>query len=284
MRVEVAIIGTGKIGTDLLIKLLKTDYVKVVGFIGRRPLTKTIPEGVFYSPDGIEFFKKNPNICEVVFDCTDAASALVNAQVFADQGVTVIDLTPSNCGNICIPTVNCANIETEKNINMVTCGGQVSIPLLYYFSTRMNISYAEVVTQISADSAGIATRDNIDKYIDTTEKAILKLTNIPKCKVILNLNPLETTVMQTSLFIKGDVIKDLSDFDEKIRELQQYIPNYTVNISPAYIADGVLMTSVNILGKGDYISKYAGNLDVINCAAVRILNKIIQNCRYIQLP
>jgi acetaldehyde dehydrogenase len=167
---------------------------------------------------------------------------------------------------------------------MVTCGGQVSIPLLSYFSSKMNINYAEIVTQIAANSAGIATRVNIDKYIDTTENAILKLTNIQKCKVILNLNPSKTTVMQTTIFIKGQVNKTFEDFDEKIKDIRLHIPNYSVTVYPTYMSDGVLMTSVSIIGCGDYISKYYGNLDVITCAAVRILKKIIQSCQDFPKP
>ena len=169
---KVAIIGTGNIGMDLLLKLLKTPQVQVVAFVGRRAPTKAIPEGVFYSDKGIQFFIDNPKCCDFVFECTDAFSAVRHWLVFSEQNITVIDLTPSKVGKICIPNVNSHRITKENNVNMVTCGGQVSVPLLHYFSKRMDVSYAEVVTQISADSAGMATRENIDKYIETTESAI----------------------------------------------------------------------------------------------------------------
>ena len=273
---KVAVIGTGNIGMDLLIKLLKLPYVQVVAFVGRRPPTKFIPEGVNYSDKGVDFFIENPKCCDVVFECTDAFSATCHSKIFLEQGITVIDLTPSKIGKICIPNVNCRYITREKNINMVTCGGQVSVPLLSYLSKRMSIKYAEVVTQISSDSAGMATRENIDKYIDTTESAIMDLTCIPKCKVILNLNPLETTAMQTSIFVKGEIEHNLDDFDDFIKLIRTYIPNYTVNISPRYISEGLLMVSVNIIGSEDYLSKYAGNLDVINCAALYILKQFTQ--------
>jgi acetaldehyde dehydrogenase len=283
---KVAIIGTGNIGMDLLLKLLKVPNVQVVAFVGRRAPTKKIPEGVVYSDKGIQFFVENPKCCDVVFECTDAFSAVNHSKVFSEQEIIVIDLTPSKIGKICIPNVNCRLITKERNVNMVTCGGQVSLPLLHYLSKRMNVTYAEVVTQISADSAGMATRENIDKYIETTESAITKLTNIPTCKVILNLNPLETTVMQTTLFVKGEFTSSLDDFDDYVNLIKKYIPNYTVNISPTCINENMLMVSVNIIGSGDYLSKYAGNLDVINCAAVYILDRFIQerNCQYCQPP
>ena len=276
---KVAIIGTGNIGTDLLYKLLKNPKVHVVAFVGRRSQTKTVP--VPYSDKGIQFFVDNPGCCDIVFDCTDAFSARKHASIFAEQGINVIDLTPSKVGKICIPHVNCHRITKEKNINMVTCGGQVSIPILYYMSKRMNITYAEVVTQISASSAGMATRENIDKYIETTESAIKALTTISSCKVILNINPLETTVMQTTLFVKGEITGTFDDFDSYIQKIKEYIPNYNINMSPTCISENVFMVSMNIVGTGDYLSKYAGNLDVINCAAMYILEKFIQerNCQ-----
>jgi len=276
---NVAIIGTGNIGTDLLYKLLKIPDVNVVAFIGRRPKKLTVD--VPYSDKGIQYFFDHPKCCDIVFDCTDAFSAKEHAKVFADQDIVVIDLTPSKVGKICVPHVNCRRITRENNVNMVTCGGQVSIPVLYYLSRRMNITYAEVVTQISADSAGMATRENIDKYIETTESAIFSLTAIPSCKVILNINPLETTVMQTTLFVKGTITGHFDDFDAYIQKIQEYIPNYNVNISPTCISENVFMISMNIVGSGDYLSKYAGNLDVINCAAVYVLRQFMkeQSCQ-----
>jgi acetaldehyde dehydrogenase len=184
---KISIIGTGQIGTDLLYKMLKIDYIKVVAFVGRRKLElKKIPDSVFYSEDSIDFFISNPKCCDVVFDCTDAYSATLNYKVFHEQNIKVIDLTPSKIGKPYIPYITAIN---SPNINMVTCGGQTSIPLLKYFNEKLNIEYVEIITQISSDSAGIATRINIDKYIETTESAIIELVGIQKCKVILNINP-----------------------------------------------------------------------------------------------
>lgn len=271
---KVAIIGTGNIGTDLLIKLLKLDFVEFVAFVGRRPLTKTLPRDVTYSPDGIRFFIEHPNCCDVVFDCTDAYSAAENAQVFFQQGITVIDMTPSKVGQMCVPNVNCGCLTDVKNINMVTCGGQVSIPLLKYINSRCTVHYAEVVTQISSESAGLATRINIDKYIETTEMAIMSLTDTQKCKVILNVNPCPETYMQTTILMKASSDGDFSDFSEFVNQMKTYVPNYEVTRAPTY-TNGVLMVSVKIIGSGDYISVYSGNLDIINCAAIDITRKLI---------
>lgn len=270
---RVAIIGTGNIGTDLLYKLLKIDDCSVVAFVGRRESTKTLPDNVPYYSNGIQFFIDNPKSCDIVFDCTDAYSAEKNAVVFMEQDITVIDMTPSKIGRMCVPNVNCECLRHTKNVNMITCGGQVSIPLLKYLTTKCTISYAEVVTQISSESAGMATRINVDKYIQTTENAIQVLTGIRHCKVILNINPSPETVMQTTLFLKASK-STFEDFDTFIDTMRCYVKGYTPEILPTYITDDTLMVSVKVYGSEDYLSKYAGNLDVINCAAIEVAKKV----------
>ena len=156
---------------------------------------------------------------------------------------------------------------------MVTCGGQVSIPIIKYITSKCGVSYAEVVTQIYSESAGIATRINIDKYIETTEKAITRLTNVPRSKVILNINPHPETTMQTTVLMKVDQPGDFSDFDEFVKMMKSYVKNYIVESPPTY-RNGILSVSIRIVGSGDNLSIYAGNLDVINCAAIEILKKI----------
>ena len=269
---RVAIIGTGNIGTDLLVKVLKQPDVHLVAFVGRRPSTKPLPNGVYYSEEGINFFINNPKCCDLVFDCTDATTAITNAQVFQSQDVAVIDLTPSGVGPFCVPNINCDGLSRTKNVNMITCGGQVSLPLLNYFKSKGSITYTEVVTQISSQSAGMATRLNVDKYIETTEYAIVNILEIPEAKVILNINPDSETIMQTTVFVKIDT-EDFSDFQEFIKTVTSYIPNYTIAIPPTQVGFGIIMTSVRIRGSGDYLSEYSGNLDIINCAALAIMRK-----------
>jgi len=278
--IKVAIIGTGQIGFDLLHKLMKLEFVDIVAVVGRRPPTKQLPKNVFYSEKSIIFFKENPNFCDVVFDCTDAYSAVENSKVFLEQKITVIDLTPSNIGDFYIPNITSS---VSLNINMVTCGGQASIPLLNYIDNKLRcIEYAEVVTQINSESAGMATRINIDKYIDTTETAIKKFTNTQNCKVILNINPSVNSKMQTTIFIKTtkncDDIK-FEDFDEFVKQMHGYVENYKID-KPKFLSKNLLMANITITSSGDILSKYAGNLDIINCAAIHSL-KHIYNKNYI---
>tara|TARA_R110002111_G_scaffold93418_1_gene145075 strand:+ start:112 stop:987 length:876 start_codon:yes stop_codon:yes gene_type:complete len=270
---RVAIIGTGNIGTDLLYKLMKISTCKVVAFVGRRESTKQIPPNIPYYSIGIQYFIENPNVCDIVFDCTDASTAKQNAELFLLQNIHVIDMTPSKVGRMCVPNVNCDCLGHTLNVNMITCGGQVSIPLLKYVTSKCNVKYAEVVTQISSESAGMATRINIDKYIQTTESAIKMLVGIDKCKVILNVNPSPETVMQTTLFLEASK-GEFSDYDQFIEGMQTYVNGYTSDVKPTYISDTILMISVKVFGSEDYLSKYAGNLDVINCAAIEVAKKI----------
>ena len=269
--IKIAIIGTGQIGYDLLYKILHLDFVTIVAFVGRRNSTKKIPDGVKYSDESISFFINNPKCCDVVFDCTDAFSAKNNANVFREQGIQVIDLTPSNVGDFYIP--NITEINT-KNINMITCGGQISIPIIKYFKENLNhITYVEVVTQINSESAGIATRINIDKYIETTELAIYKITNIGNNKVILNINP-HTEIMQTTIFIKSS--NDFTEFDDffnYVKKIKEYAENYTVS-KPEKISPNVLMVNITMISSSNIIVSSAGNLEIINCVAIHALRKI----------
>ena len=271
---KISIIGTGQIGYDLLCKIIKLDFVEIVAFVGRRSCSKILPSGINYSDKSIEYFVLNPKCCDVVFDCTDAYSAVVNWKIFQEQGIKVIDLTPSNIGKFYIPNISS---PPSLNINMVTCGGQVSIPIIKYISTKLNnITYAEIVTQINSESAGMATRINVDKYIETTENAIYQFINLLKCKVILNINPNIYSTMQTTIFIKTTNYNDFEDFEEFVKTIQEYIKDYHVS-KPIWLSPNVLMVHVNIKGSGDYISKYSGNLDIINCAAVHALKYIYNN-------
>ena len=280
--IKVGIIGTGNIGTDLLIKSLREKKIKVVAFVGRRFDSKGIQiakeKGVNCSDQGIEFFIKNPKYCDIVYDCTNAKDAINHSEIFKSQNIKVIDLTPSKVGPFCVPSLN--DVRGESNINMITCGGQASIPILHVISKfSTNLSYIEVVSQISSDSAGMSTRINIDNYVETTENAIKQFTNTPKCKVILNLNPAIPQVnMQTTMFIRAEsfdyesISKGIYD---KINQIKTYVPLYEMVMPPVLNSD-ILVLSIKVKGMGDYLPEYAGNLDIINCAAVEVTKRIYE--------
>lgn len=281
--IKVGILGTGNIGTDLLLKVLRTDFLTPVIFSGRRMdshgITIAQQHNVPVTDTGINYFIDHPNCCDVVFDCTNAMDAIEHAKVFEQQGIKVIDLTPAKVGELCVPSINAEVINSRGNVNMITCGGQASLPLLHLISNNCeSLEYVEVVSQIASKSAGMATRINVDNYIQTTETAIKKFTSAERCKVILNLNPAEPCVdMQTTMFIKFKNInyENLSEqIYKKIKELRTYIPFYELTIPPV-INDDVLVLSIKVKGVGDYLPAYAGNLDIINCAAIEITKRLV---------
>ena len=226
----------------------------------------------------IDYFIENCCVADVVYDCTNAIDAKQHAKVFEEQGVKVIDLTPAKVGDLCVPTINPEAIKTRGNVNMITCGGQASTPLLNVISKHCDLEYIEVVSQIASNSAGMATRLNIDNYIHTTELAISEFTGCKNCKVILNLNPAIPQVdMQTTLFIKAEDIKFSSlnkDIYKTIQRLKEYIPHYEL-VMPPTINNDVLVLSIKVKGTGDYLPEYAGNLDIINCAAIEISKNLL---------
>lgn len=283
MKIKVAILGTGNIGTDLLLKALKTDFIEVVAFVGRRldsdgmtiAKTKQVP----ISDEGIDYFINNPKCCNVVYDCTNAMDAKKHAPIFKEQGIKVIDLTPAKVGDMCVPDVNADIILTDDNVNMITCGGQASMPMLHLISKHCRgLEYVEIVSQIASKSAGMATRINVDNYIKTTRKAITQFTGCENTKVILNLNPAEPCVdMQTTIFIKTKYIKFENlqeEITEKIEELKTYIPYYELVLPPTMNENGIVVLSIRVKGAGDYLPEYAGNLDIINCAAIKVTEKL----------
>jgi acetaldehyde dehydrogenase (acetylating) len=285
MKIKVAIIGTGNIGTDLLLKALKTDFMDVVAFVGRRldsdGMLTAKKHNVLISDQGIQYFIDNPKCCEVVYDCTSAADAIEHAKIFKEQGIKVIDLTPAKVGDMCVPDVNSEIISTDDNVNMITCGGQASMPMLHLLSKECTgLEYIEVVSQIASKSAGMATRINVDNYIQTTQKAITKFTGCSNNKVILNLNPAEPCVdMQTTIFIKAKKVnfENLTEkVLEKIEELRTYIPYYEMVLPPTMNDNGVVVMSIKVRGTGDYLPAYAGNLDIINCAAIKVTERLVK--------
>ena len=285
MKIKVAIIGTGNIGTDLLLKALKTDFMDVVAFVGRRLDSEGMLTAQKYdiltSDQGIQYFINNPKCCDVVYDCTSAADAIEHAKIFKEQGIKVIDLTPAKVGDMCVPDVNSNIILTDDNVNMITCGGQASMPMLHLLSKEcIGLEYIEVVSQIASKSAGMATRINVDNYIQTTQKAITKFTGCSNNKVILNLNPAEPCVdMQTTIFIKAQTVnfENLTEkVLDKIEEIKTYIPYYELVLPPTLNDNGVVVMSIKVRGTGDYLPSYAGNLDIINCAAIKITEKLVK--------
>ena len=276
-KTKVAILGTGNIGTDLLIKVLRSPFLECSAFIGRNlsspGMAKAKALGVPVSADGIDLIDQNPSAHTLVFDATSAKDhENIHAPIFAKHGLVAIDLTPAKVGIMCVPAVNMAECLGRANVNMVTCGGQASIPVAHAIAeTHTGIDYIEVVSSIASRSAGPATRKNLDEYIHTTEEGIRAFGKSARSKAILNLNPAQPCInMQTTIFAKVEKpdIDRLKPVLEAItRSIRRYVPGYEVLVGPT-IENGRIVVMVRVKGLGDYLPAYAGNLDIINCAAV----------------
>ena len=190
------------------------------------------------------------------------------------MGKTVIDLTPAKLGALCVPAVNLDDCIGSRNINMVTCGGQATIPIATQIArVAGQADYIEIVSSIASRSAGPATRLNIDEYVETTERALAEFTGCSKTKAILILNPAEPCIdMQTTIFARirnPDVKKLRKAVGEMAEKVRRYVPGYRLILPPTLDVDRVV-TMIKVQGLGDYLPRFAGNLDIINCAAIAV--------------
>ncbi|MFZ2889323.1 acetaldehyde dehydrogenase (acetylating) [Sulfuricurvum sp.] len=283
-KLRVGIIGTGNIGTDLLIKIQRSQYLECSIFTGRNLASPGMriaaSMGIRLSDEGIDTIVNEPNLCDIVFDATSAKSHLSHAPILDKLGKFVIDMTPAKIGTLCVPAVNLEEAVKSKNVNMITCGGQASIPIAYAISkVHPEIEYIESVSTISSRSAGPATRINIDEYIETTEKGLRIFSGVKEAKAMLNLNPANPAIdMQTTVMAEIDNpnLKQISIEVEKIaQQIQRYVPGYHIVVLPTYDNHRLLVT-VRVQGLGDYLPKFAGNLDIINCAAIEVAEHFAQ--------
>ena len=275
-KLKVAIIGSGNIGTDLLVKVLRSPHLECGAFIGRSlsssGMRKALSLGVPVSAEGINYIEKNPDCCDLVFDATSAKSHLEHHSIFKKLGKRVIDMTPAKIGLMSVPSVNLVECLNEFNVNMVTCGGQASIPIAYAIGqTQKTIDYIEVVSSIASRSAGPATRQSLDEYIKTTEDGLKEFSGAARTKAILNLNPAEPCVdMQTTIFAKvadPDMPKLAEMLLGLVEKIRRYVPGYEIILGPI-VEHNRIVVMVRVRGLGDYLPAYAGNLDIINCAAI----------------
>ena len=278
-KLRVAIIGSGNIGTDLLIKVQRSPFLTCTMFIGRNLSTpgmaKAISLGIPVSDESIQAIVKKPDICDLVFDATSAQDATNHWKILEKLGKIVVDMTPAKLGGLCIPSVNLEEISTQQNVNMITCGGQASIPIAHLIGKihKDQIEYIEVVSSIASRSAGPATRLNLDEYIDTTELGLKLFSNAKITKAILILNPADPCIdMQTTIFakIKEPKLERLTkEIKVLVQSIKKYVPGYELLVPPIY-ENGRIVVTIKVQGLGDYLPKYAGNLDIINCAAIAV--------------
>ena len=272
----VAVLGTGNIGTDLLMKILRSPFLKCNLFAGRNlsspGMTKASLLKVPISAGGIVSILERKNDISLVFDATSAEDHIKHAPLFEKAGIVSVDLTPAKVGKMCVPAVNMKECLGSANVNMISCGGQAAIPLACaIMEANEKIEYLETVSSIASRSAGPATRVNLDEYLETTENGLSTFSKCRHTKAILNLNPAQPCVhMHTTVMAKAaqfDLEKTRQKISEMVNLIRTYVPGYQLILGPI-IESGRLITMVRVDGHGDYLPKYAGNLDIINCAAI----------------
>lgn len=275
-KLRAAVLGSGNIGTDLAIKLHQSELLECTALIGRSlssaGLARAQADGIPVSAAGVDRILNAPDEFDIVFDATSAAAHHEHAPKLEALGKIVIDLTPAKRGPFCVPSINLDSSFESVNVNMVTCGGQASSPIAHALGeTHDDVDYIEVVSSIASRSAGPATRQNLDEYIHTTESALQMFSGARRAKAILNLNPAVPCInMQTTVFAKvaNPNVEAFADRLAKlVAEIQRYIPGYETILAPK-LDNGRIVTMVRVIGRGDYLPAYAGNLDIINCAAI----------------
>jgi acetaldehyde dehydrogenase (acetylating) len=285
-KLKIGIIGTGNIGTDLMVKVMRSEHLTCTLFAGRNfnsaGMKRANALGVTISDRGIEAIVNDPTICDVVFDCTSAHAHTEHWTILNRLGKIVIDMTPAKLGELCIPAINATECLATgaRNINMITCGGQSSIPIAYAIAqAQPEIDYVEVASSIASRSAGPATRHNLDEYIETTQEALQTFSGAKHAKAILILNPANPPIdMQTTIYAKitnPDLPAITASVLAMVEKLKQYVPGYQLIVPPT-LEGGKVVTTIKVLGAGDYLPQYAGNLDIINCAAIAMAERIAQ--------
>ncbi|OAT86388.1 acetaldehyde dehydrogenase (acetylating) [Desulfotomaculum copahuensis] len=278
-RVKVAVIGPGNIGSDLMYKILRSNDLEMgllTGIVESEGIKRARNMGVKTSIDGVQAVLADEEI-KIVFDATGAKPHLQHAPLLKEAGKIAIDLTPAAVGPYVIPCVNLDQVQDEPNLNMVTCGGQATVPIVYAINRVAGARYAEIVACIASKSAGPGTRQNIDEFTQTTAKALTAAGGAKKGKAIIVLNPAEPPLMMTDT-----VYVDVENPDEQairasveamVKEVQKYVPGYHLRVPPI-IEDHKVTTIVEIEGAGDFLPRYSGNLDIITSAAVAVAEKL----------
>lgn len=283
-KVSVGIIGTGNIGTDLLMKIQRSEILECGIFIGHNPESEGIKRakslGIRTSCDSIKFIQDNPECCDIVFDATSAKVHLQNAPILKKLKKYAIDLTPSQVGKMCIPAINMEECFKCDNVNLITCGGQAAIPIVFaIMKVHPEIEYVEVVASIASKSAGFGTRANIDEFTQTTRDAISLFTGVKKAKAIIVLNPAEPPIiMHNTIYAKierSKLDKVSQEIARMVKKIQKYVPGYKITLGPV-AENGRLTTMVEVVGVGDFLPRYSGNLDIITCAAVAIAEEYVK--------
>ncbi|OES44741.1 acetaldehyde dehydrogenase (acetylating) [Domibacillus iocasae] len=291
-KIKVAVLGSGNIGTDLMIKLGRSDVLELTTVIGIDPdsdgLRKARALGYETIDNGLDGFLARPELADIIFDATSAKAHIRHAKKLKEAGKQVLDLTPAAVGPLVVPPVNIQEHLDADNINLITCGGQATIPMVHAIDRVQSVTYAEIVATISSDSAGPGTRANIDEFTKTTAGGIEQIGGAEKGKAIIILNPAEPPIMMRDtihVLVDGSDVKKediIQSIKEMEKDVQSYVPGYRVKQDPIF-EDNKVTVFIEVEGAGDYLPSFSGNLDIMTAAAVKVaeewakhkLNKVV---------
>ncbi|MFE4706833.1 acetaldehyde dehydrogenase (acetylating) [Peribacillus simplex] len=276
-KIKAAIVGSGNIGTDLMFKLERSQFIELTALIGIDPesdgLKRAEKAGYQTFSNGIQSLIDNPDLADIVFDATSAKAHVRHAKILRDLGKTAIDLTPSARGPFVSPVVNLGENLDAKNVNMITCGGQATIPIVNAINKVADVTYGEIVATISSLSAGPGTRANIDEFTITTRRGIEEVGGADRGKAIIILNPADPPIlMRDTLYCevkKMDEAVIRQSIYNMVQKVQEYVPGYRLKQEPLFDGNQVTVF-LEVTGAGDYFPPYAGNLDIMTAAAAKV--------------
>lgn len=280
-KIKCALIGSGNIGTDLMYKLLRSEVLEPVWMVGIDPesegLKRAAEKGLKTTHEGIDGLLPHveaDNI-EIAFDATSAYVHAANSAKLNELGVLMVDLTPAAIGPLCVPPVNLADLAGDRpmNVNMISCAGQATIPMVAAVSQVQPVDYAEIIASLSSKSVGPGTRANLDEFTYTTSSALEKLGGAKKGKALAIINPAEPPlIMRNTVYceVEGTPDQDAitASVHAMIKEVQRYVPGYKLVNGPDFDGNRVAIF-LEVAGLGDFLPTYAGNLDVMTAAAAR---------------
>ena len=291
-KATAAIVGSGNIGTDLLHKLARSPWIEPRWMVGVDPdsegLRRARGLGLESTAEGVDWLLRRDERPDLVFEATSASVHRANAPRYAEAGIRAIDLTPAAIGPYVVPPVNLRAHLDAPNINLITCGGQATIPLVHAVSRVVPVAYAEIVASVASVSAGPGTRANIDEFTRTTSRGIESIGGAVSGKAIIVLNPADPPmIMRDTVFCAIPVDADESAIAESITrmvaDIAGYVPGYRLLNEPQFdrVEAGIGEVSrvsifVEVEGAGDFLPSYAGNLDIMTAAATKVGEELVQ--------
>ncbi|MBP1156905.1 MULTISPECIES: acetaldehyde dehydrogenase (acetylating) [unclassified Paenibacillus] len=285
-KVKAAILGSGNIGTDLMIKLGRSEILELTAMIGIDPesdgLRRAKEIGCRTFAGGLkQFLEEAPELADIVFDATSAKTHIRHAKMLREAGKLAIDLTPAAVGPYVIPSANLNAHMDADNINLITCGGQATIPIVHAINRVHPVSYTEIVATISSASAGPGTRANIDEFTETTSHGLEQIGGAKKGKAIIIMNPAEPPILMRDTvyaLVEGQIDEAAvsRSITDTVSYIQSYVPGYRLRTEPIYDGNKVTVF-LEVEGAGDYLPKYSGNLDIMTASAVKVAEEFAKN-------